>query len=209
MTNGERVTSAINDPDLVWTGPLTNAWSPVFLKSPAKAIINSPGGIAGFYDAQTADFGPSVASPTTADVALVDDGIGTARDGCETPFINAGAVAGKIALIERGACNFTVKVKNAQLNGAVGALIFNNVASGLPGMGGSDSTITIPSLGVTQALGLSIVSTLPTTVNATLASTPLRRWPVQRAVACGCSRQIRCSPVRRFRTSIRMHSRIS
>jgi hypothetical protein len=168
MTNGERVASAINDPDLVWTGPLTNAWSPVFLGPPAKAIINSPAGIAGVYDAQTGEFGPSVSSPTTGDVALVDDGVGTARDGCETPFANAAAVAGKIALIERGACNFTVKVKNAQLNGAIGALIFNNAATGLPPMGGADSTITISSLGVSQALGNSIIATLPTIVNATL-----------------------------------------
>src|SRR5690606_10909375 len=116
MTNAQRQASAINDPDLVWTGPLTNAWSPVYLGPPAKAIINSPGGIAGSYDAQTAEFGAPVTNPTTADVTLVDDGVGTARDGCETPFVNAAAVAGRIALIERGTCTFAAKVKNAQLN---------------------------------------------------------------------------------------------
>ncbi len=168
MTNAERLASTTNDPDLVWTGPLTNAWSPVFLGPPAKAIINSPGGIAGSYDAQTAEFGQSVSIPTTANVVLVNDGSGTTRDGCEFPFVNAAAISGKIALIERGICNFTVKVKNAQLSGAVGVLIFNNAATGLAPMGGSDATITIPSLGVSQALGNSIVSTLPTTVSATL-----------------------------------------
>lgn len=171
MTNAERLASSTNDPDLVWTGPLTSAWSPAFLDAAPRAIINAPAGIAGVYEAQTASFGPSVANPVTSNVILADDGTGTTRDGCEA-FVNAGAMAGNIALIERGSCNFTVKVKNAQIAGAIGALIFNNAASGLPGMGGTDPTITIPSLGVTQALGNSIVATLPTTVNATLGLDP-------------------------------------
>ena len=62
-------------------------------------------------------------------------------------------MTGKIALIDRGTCTFTTKVKNAQLAGASGVLIANNVPTGLPGMGGTDPTITIPSLGITQSLG--------------------------------------------------------
>ena len=201
MSNAERVASAINDPDLVWTGPQTNAWSPVFLSAPAKAIVNSPPGIAGTYDAQTADFGASVSTPTTGDVVLVNDGVGTTRDGCETPFVNAAALAGKIALIERGACNFTVKVKNAQLNGAIGALIFNNVAAGLPGMGGSDATILIPSLGITQALGNSILTNLP--VNVTLgvdATAPLA------GTNSGCVRMFAPDPVQSGSSVSHFHS---
>ncbi len=116
----------------------------------------------------------------TADVVLVNDNVagaidgthptaGTVNDGCETPFTNAAQVAGHIALIDRGYCNFSVKVKNAQLAGAVAVLIANNVATGLPPMGGSDATITIPSYGITQALGTSMKSNLPAPgVNATL-----------------------------------------
>ena len=44
-----------------------------------------------------------------------------------------GRLAGKIALIERGSCTFALKVKNAQLAGAIGAIIQNNQA-GLPPM---------------------------------------------------------------------------
>jgi hypothetical protein len=80
---------------------------------------------------------------------------------------NAAAIAGNIALVDRGFCNFTVKVKNAQDADAIGVIVANNVATGLPGMGGSDATITIPSLGVTQGLGASIKANLPG-VNATL-----------------------------------------
>jgi hypothetical protein len=202
MTSPERLASQINDPDLVWTGPLTNTWSPDYLGPPAKAIVNSPAGIAGVYDAQTGEFGPSVSNPTTGGVALVDDGLGTARDGCETPFVNAAAVAGKIALIERGACNFTVKVKNAQLNGAIGALIFNNAATGLPPMGGADSTILISSLGVSQALGNSIIANLPG-VNVTLGvdtSAPLS------GTQSGCVRMFAPNPLQSGSSVSHFHS---
>jgi hypothetical protein len=178
MTTAERQISKINDPDLVWTGTRTNKQSPKFLGPPAKVIVNSPAGIAGNYDAQTAEFGANVATnPVTNGVVLVDDGVvgapnptaGTINDGCETPFVNAAAVAGKIALIDRGYCTFVIKVKNAQLAGAVGVIIANNVAAGLPGMGGADQTITIPSLGTTQAAGTAIKANLPAPgVNATL-----------------------------------------
>ncbi|MBN8480355.1 MAG: peptidase [Xanthomonadales bacterium] len=170
MTNAERVASAINDPDLVWAGPLTSSWSSAYLGSAAKAIVNTPPGIAGIYEAQTGEFGPSVINARTGDVVLVNDGSGTPSDGCETPFANAAAVAGKIALIDRGICAFTVKVKNAQLNGAIGVLVGNNTA-GLPPMGGNDATITIPSLGITQALATSIKANLPGT-NVTLGTDP-------------------------------------
>jgi len=79
-------------------------------------------------------------------------------------------VAGKIALIDRGGgCAFTIKTKNAQLAGAVGVVIVNNVVdpSGSPlGMSGSDPTITIPAYSITLALGTTIKSS--GTVNATL-----------------------------------------
>jgi hypothetical protein len=202
MTSGERVASAINDPNLVWAGSLTNTWSPAYLGPAAKAIINSPGSIAGVYDAQTAEYGASVSTPTTADVVLVDDGIGTTRDGCETPFVNAAAVAGRIALIERGTCNFTVKVKNAQLNGAIGAMIFNNAATGLPPMGGSDSTILISSLGVSQALGNSIIANLPG-VNATLGIDP---GGALSGTNSGCVRMFAPNPVQSGSSVSHFHS---
>ena len=78
-------------------------------------------------------------------VELVDDGTDTATDACE-PL--AGFSAGHIALIDRGACNFTQKVLNAQLAGAKGAIIVNNQPAGLPPMGGFDPAVTIPSVGV-------------------------------------------------------------
>ncbi len=130
-------------------------------------VVNAPAGIAGSYVSNLAQFGPA-AFDITADVALVNDGAATTSDGCQTPFANAAQISGKIAFIDRGNCNFTDKVKNAQLNGAVGALIANNVA-GLTTLTGTDATITIPSLLISQADGNTIRAQLGSGVNARMA----------------------------------------
>jgi len=64
-------------------------------------------------------------------------------------------LTGKIALIDRGTCNFTVKVQNAQAAGAIGAIIIDNATSPLPiAMGGAATTqITIPGISVSNASG--------------------------------------------------------
>ena len=208
MTNAERAASAINDPDLVWSGRLVNVASPQFLGAPARIVVNAPAGIAGSYEAQTAEFGANVAtSPVTNDVVLVDDGVtgaGTITDGCETPFVNAAAVSGKIALIDRGNCTFVIKVANAQANGAVGVIIANNAATGLPGMGGTDPTITIPSLGSTQALGTSIKANLPAPgVNVTLGVDPAQGVAGSRQ---GCVRMFAPNPVQTGSSVSHFHS---
>ena len=82
-------------------------------------------------------------------------GLGNQLLGCD-PFnaVNVFAVSGHIALIDRGVCGFTVKVKNAQDAGALGVIIVNNLAgSPPPGLGGADPTITIPTVMITQADG--------------------------------------------------------
>jgi hypothetical protein len=60
-------------------------------------------------------------------------------------------VNGKIALVDRGTCNFTVKVKNCQDAGAIGVVVVDNAAgSPPPPMGGLDDTLTIPAVRVTK-----------------------------------------------------------
>ena len=56
-------------------------------------------------------------------------------------------------MIDRGGCGFAVKAKNAQNAGAFGVIIVNNVAGAAPGLGGSDPTITIPTVSVSLAQG--------------------------------------------------------
>lgn len=170
MTNAERIASAINDPDVVWTGSNATAAALLLMNPESRAFINSPVSIQGEYEAQIAAFGPAPPEPggTTGNVVLaIDTGGVSVNDGCEA-LTNGGAISGNIALIDRGNCNFNVKVENAQAVGAIGVFVANNAASGLPPMGGSGPSVTIPSYGITQALGNSIKAELGGGVNATL-----------------------------------------
>lgn len=93
----------------------------------------------------------------TAEIAIYNDGdasgtgINGELDACQP---TAQDLTGKIALIgDIYTCNFTVKIKNAQNAGAIGALVVYNGAPNpdqVFAMGGSDPTVTIPSLGVSD-----------------------------------------------------------
>jgi len=87
----------------------------------------------------------------TGDVVQVLDAGGT-HLGCGT-ISNAASVAGKIALIDRGSCNFTVKIQNAQNAGATGVIIVNSVSGSPYAMTGSQNTITIPAVMISLADG--------------------------------------------------------
>ena len=49
----------------------------------------------------------------------------TSSSGCTSADFDPATMSGKIALIQRGSCNFGVKVLNAEAAGAVGVVIFN------------------------------------------------------------------------------------
>ncbi|MCF8244816.1 MAG: T9SS type A sorting domain-containing protein [Saprospiraceae bacterium] len=80
----------------------------------------------------------------SAELVLADDGTGVSN-GCTI----TNDMAGKIALIDRGACGFAVKTINAQNMGAIGVIICNNNPA-FPDstivMGGADCAITIPAV---------------------------------------------------------------
>jgi uncharacterized repeat protein (TIGR01451 family) len=133
--------------------------------------VNAPAGIAGFYVAGTAAFGGvPPAGGTTGNVVIGLDASDAAgpltTDGC-SPLTNAAAVAGNIALIDRGTCGFAIKVKNAQDAGAIAAIIANSAAGAFGNMGGADPTITISSVMVTFADGNTLKANIAS-LNATL-----------------------------------------
>ena len=135
-------------------------------------VVNTPTGV-GSFGARRAEFSP-VISPTgfTDDVVLVNDGTGTTSDGCET----FGGVSGMIALIDRGTCNFTVKVQNAQAAGAVGVIVANNQGDDPIVMGGTPTTtITIPAVMIGQSAGTTLKANLPANVTVHLIDPPLIR----------------------------------
>jgi probable F420-dependent oxidoreductase len=88
------------------------------------------------------------------------DGVDNTTDGCE-PIRND--VNGKIALVDRGTCTFNVKVKTCQDAGAIAVIIADNVAGSPPaGLGGTDATVTIPSVRITLADGIALKTALAT-----------------------------------------------
>lgn len=134
--------------------------------------INAPPSIAGDYAAAGAAFGPTLtATGVTGDVVLAIDPANAAgpstTDAC-SPLTNGAAVSGNVALVDRGSCNFTVKVKNAQDAGATAVIVANNTVGPPAPMGGADATIIIPSLQVSQSTGNLIKDELANGVNATL-----------------------------------------
>jgi hypothetical protein len=179
MTNAERVASSINSLRVVWTGPTVTHDLPTVLSLGTPLLrVNSPGSVAGVYAVGTAAFGPALSNPgvTGNVVAALDDANATGPttfDAC-TAITNASDVAGKIALVSRGTCGFVVKVKNAQLAGAIGVLVADNAAGSPPaGLGGADPTITIPSVRISLADGTTLRAALTSgTVNATLGVDP-------------------------------------
>jgi len=145
-------------------------WSAVnryfFYNAPLSAVPRVP-------QANSAQFGPQLNGVgVTGDIALA-----SIINGCSA--LPLGSLLGKIGLVERGgssSCTFASKVKNAQNAGAVAAIIYNNAAAvNFPSsMGGTDPSITIPSVLITNNEGEYIKNQLNNgiTVNVTLKSDP-------------------------------------
>ncbi|UHO36954.1 T9SS-dependent M36 family metallopeptidase [Chryseobacterium capnotolerans] len=145
-------------------------WSAVnqlfFYNTPGTAVARTP--ITG-----TAEFGPALTGAgITGNVQLASN-----VNGCTA--LPAGSLTGKIGLIERGGganCGFAVKTKNAQDAGAIAVVIYNNAAAtNFPsGMGGTDPSITIPTVSIENSEGEYIKTQLAgnATVNITLKNDP-------------------------------------
>jgi len=101
--------------------------------------------------------------PQSGSAELVATGTpATVNDGCNAPLSTA--LAGKIALIRRGTCGFYNKAINAQHAGAIGVVLYNNIAGALsptvaPTPAGAEP-VAIPVAAITAADGASIFSGL-------------------------------------------------
>lgn len=90
------------------------------------------------------------------------NGAGGNLNGCAA--FSSGSLAGKVVLVDRGGCNFTLKIKNIdQAGGVVG--IIGLVAPGAPFSGGDggDRPINIPGYMISQADSNAIKAAIPTT----------------------------------------------
>jgi len=181
MTNAERQAAILHTNHLVWDGINVTAAVPSHLQLGSPLLtVNAPAGL-GPYLIGAAAFGPPINSPGVTGnlVAALDpaDIAGPSLFDACSPITNAGAVAGNIALVDRGTCGFVVKVKNAQNAGAIAVIVADNAAGSPPGgLGGVDPTITITSARVTQADGNALKAALGSgTVNVTLGLNPAVR----------------------------------
>ena len=166
MTVAERQASALNYGKVVFDGSSATHSSQLVLGPRSGFRVLAPAAIAGDYAHGTAAFGPVAdTSNFSGNVVLALDGTGgggpSTTDGC-TAITNIAAVAGNVALIDRGGCTFAIKAKNAQDAGASAVIIANNAAvNPPPGMAGVDPTIVIPTIMLTQANGVAIKANLP------------------------------------------------
>lgn len=77
----------------------------------------------------------------------------TANDACNVVAPAPGSLTGKIALIRRGTCGFYEKSINAQNAGAIGVVLYNNVAGPLNPTVAGAPPVTIPVVAITAADG--------------------------------------------------------
>ena len=121
----------------------------------------------GEFNTGTASFGP-ISFNFSGSLATT-----TPTAACTT-ITNAAAVAGKIAVIDRGGCSFQLKTLLAEEAGAVGVIIVNNVTGAAPGLGG-DETLDKPTIGtlsVSQADGTTIKNAITAGTVVASASIP-------------------------------------
>jgi hypothetical protein len=102
------------------------------------------------YAAMGAQFGPALTTTGLSGAIAVPT---SGTDGCTA----VGGVSGKIAIVDRGTCDFVTKVANAQSGGATGVIVANNVGTAIFTMGGT-SRARIPSVMVSQADGSTLKS---------------------------------------------------
>ncbi len=123
--------------------------------APNPVVVHPPSAAAGNYAGPMAGFGESLTTtgPIRGEVVYIGRG-------CDPAFQNGQPLdpylanpAGKIALVDRGSCEFQAKVRKAEVNGAIMVIVANNAAGPASAMGGANPLIRIPSIQVTLEHG--------------------------------------------------------
>ena len=151
--NGNGVWKSI-DQGVTWAKVLGGVTGPSTFEAASIVSVSSPVGVAAnyaCYPTSTANFGVAFAGSIPGDIVLVNDGNAPNEDACTA--LPGGSLTGKIALIRRGTCSFVIKVKAAQDAGAIAAIVMNNISGTPIPMGGTDASITIPSVMISKADG--------------------------------------------------------
>lgn len=200
MTNDERMKSAIAGEALAWLGPNVTAAVPAVLSGRPNMAIAGPAAqdAAGNYKVGDASFGTPLSSSAVSGqlMPVVDQADGKGGLACDRLSANnARAVAGNIALVDRGGCPFVAKAANVQAAGAIGMVVADNEPGEVTGLGGSDPAISIPAVRITQADGMKLKARLASrsrTQSGVVASLGLD--PAHRAGADGAGRMTMYAP---------------
>ncbi len=157
MSSVQRRNSAVREQEVSFIGNKTRRRGRRLLGGTPLLRIAAPRALAGDHLVGTAVFGPAVdEDAVTAEMVLADDGTADPTLAC-SPLVNGAAIAGKIAVVDRGECFFVVKVANAQSAGAIAVVVVNNIDGALVTLGGDDDgSITIPSVMIRRDLGRKI-----------------------------------------------------
>ncbi len=146
----------------LWTAP----------QGPYAVQVGAPATVAGSYPAVEGNFSTANKLATRGPIA---GQLGLFTDAGSSPatYLACGThdgspLTGKIALLYRGTCTFPVKVKNAQLAGAIAAIVVNNIAGAPIVMPGTDNTITIPAVMISLADGDRLAAQMANGVQVTL-----------------------------------------
>jgi len=125
--------------------------------------VDAPTAVAGDYNAVAGSFGTARAefycNPLQGELMLIEDGTG-GTEACDT-VVND--LTGKIAVLDRGGCDFSLKCLNAQEKGAIGVIVCNNVEGPAAGMGagGFGTQVTIPAWMISQSDCAAIRTEIP------------------------------------------------
>jgi uncharacterized protein (TIGR03382 family) len=146
-------------------------WTSTSLKT---VVVDAPASVAGALSpVGAAAFGNHATGWNVSnDVALYLDSGATTSIACTAPS-NGAALAGKIALLDRGSCDFITKARNAKAAGAVGVLIANNDNPMLGSFGSAEpDLVDFNGMLITKADGAKLKGALADGVHATYAVGP-------------------------------------
>ena len=144
-----------------------------------NALTINGGSLDGGYVGIPAGFGGQLTeTPLTADLALsIDDDAGDSTDpydACDV-ITNVSEMVGKIAVINRGTCEFGDKLLAVQNAGAIGAIVITDDRPVIPmGEGANGASVTIPGIMISREDGDAIIAALNNseTINASLTLPP-------------------------------------
>ncbi len=133
-----------------------NVWAQIVM------LVQEPANLAGSYNftySSNNGWGADMDTVAiTAEAAFAFDGTATEDSLACEEVVNSADIEGKIAVVYRGECNFSLKAHNVQDSGAVACIIINNVPGGPVGMGaGTNSAgVVIPVVMISDVDGAAL-----------------------------------------------------